>query len=141
HGNGTEDIFRDDERVLLCSSFRHPFYPFSGAETESDHIINAPLKGGSDGAAFGTMVEEKWLPALHAFKPQLMFISAGFDAHAEDEMGGMRLLEADYKWVTAEMKKVMLDYGEGRIVSMLEGGYELGPLARSVAAHLNGMLD
>lgn len=141
HGNGTEDIFQNDERVLLCSSFRHPFYPFSGAETESDHIINAPLKGGSDGAAFRAMVEEKWLPALHAFKPQLMFISAGFDAHAEDEMGGMRLLEADYKWVTAEMKKVMLDHGEGRIVSMLEGGYELGPLARSVAAHLNGMLD
>lgn len=141
HGNGTEDIFSNDERVLLCSSFRHPYYPFSGAETESDHIINVPLDVGSDGAVFRKMVEEKWLPALHAFKPQLMFISAGFDAHADDDMGGLRLVEDDYQWVTAEMKKLMLEYGEGRIVSMLEGGYELGSLARSVAAHLNGMLD
>jgi len=141
HGNGTEDIFKDDERVLLCSSFRHPYYPFTGADTESEHIINVPLEGGADGTVFRKIVEEKWLPALHAFKPQMLFISAGFDAHALDDMGGLRLLEKDYEWVTAELKKVMLEYGEGRIVSTLEGGYELGPLARSVAAHLNGMLD
>ncbi|HEY9149120.1 MAG TPA: histone deacetylase family protein [Gammaproteobacteria bacterium] len=141
HGNGTEDIFRDDERVLLCSSFRHPYYPFTGSDTDSSHIVNVPLEGGSDGAVFRALVEERWLPALHEFKPQLMFISAGFDAHAADDMGGLRLLEADYHWITAEMKKLMLKYGEGRMVSMLEGGYELGPLARSVAAHLNGMLD
>lgn len=141
HGNGTEDIFRDDDRVLLCSSFRHPYYPFSGADSASEHMINVPLQAGTDGATFRRMVEEKWLPALHAFRPQMMFISAGFDAHALDEMGGLRLLEDDYQWVTAAMKKVMLEHGEGRMVSLLEGGYELGALARSVAAHLNGMLD
>jgi acetoin utilization deacetylase AcuC-like enzyme len=141
HGNGTEDIFRDDERVLLCSTFRHPFYPFTGADSGSPHIINAPLAGGSDGAAFRHAVNELWLPALHAFRPQLMFISAGFDAHAADDMGGLRLVEADYQWVTAELKKLMMEYGEGRMVSVLEGGYEPTALARSVAAHLNGMLD
>jgi len=141
HGNGTEDIFRNDERVLLLSSFRHPYYPFTGDDTESSHIINIPLTGGSDGAAFRKQVEARWLPVLHRFKPQMLFISAGFDAHAADDMGGLRLLESDYLWITAELKKIMLQYGEGRIVSMLEGGYELGSLARSVAAHLNGMLD
>lgn len=141
HGNGTEDIFRNEERVLLCSSFRHPYYPFTGVGTESNHIINVPLEVGSDGAIFRMVVMEKWLPALQDFKPQMLFISAGFDAHAADDMGGLRLLESDYQWVTAELKKVMLEYGEGRIVSLLEGGYELGALARSVAAHLNGMLD
>ena len=141
HGNGTEDIFRNEERVLLCCSFRHPYYPFTGAETQSNHIINVPLEGGTEGTVFRKMVAEKWLPALYAFKPQILFISAGFDAHAADDMGGLRLVESDYQWVTAELKKVMLEYGEGRIVSMLEGGYELGALARSVAAHLNGMLD
>lgn len=141
HGNGTEDIFRDDDRVLLCSSFRHPYYPFSGAESESEHIFNAPLKGGADGTVFRQVVGEQWLPALHQFQPQMLFISAGFDAHVDDEMGGLRLVESDYHWVTAELKKIMLEYGEGRIVSLLEGGYELGALARSVAAHLNGMLD
>jgi acetoin utilization deacetylase AcuC-like enzyme len=141
HGNGTEDIFRHDDRVLLCSSFRHPYYPYTGAETHSGHIINAPLQAGSDGAAFRNMVEERWLPALQAFKPQLMFISAGFDAHTLDEMGGLLWREEDYQWVSAELKKVMLLHGKGRIVSMLEGGYERAALARSVAAHLKGMLD
>jgi len=141
HGNGTEDIFRDDDRVLLCSSFRHPYYPFTAADIQSSHILNVPLAGGSDGAVFRAAVEAQWLPALHAFRPQLMFISAGFDAHAADEMGGLRWLESDYQWVTAELKRVMLECGKGRLVSVLEGGYEPGALARSVAAHLNGMLD
>lgn len=141
HGNGTEDIFRDDDRVLLCSSFRHPYYPFSGADTVSGHIINTPLSAGSDGKVFRQSVSEQWLPVLHTFRPQLLFISAGFDAHSADEMGGLKLVEDDYRWVTKELKKVMLEYGEGRMVSVLEGGYEPGALARSVAAHLNGMLD
>ena len=141
HGNGTEDIFRSDDRVLLCSTFRHPFYPFTGMESGSGHIVNVPLEAGCDSATFRHAISEQWLPALHAFKPQLLFISAGFDAHAADDMGGMRLQESDYYWVTAELKKVMLEYGEGRMVSVLEGGYELNALARSVAAHLNGMLD
>ncbi len=141
HGNGTEDIFRDDDRVLLCSSFRHPFYPFTGTQTASNHIINTPLAAGSDGAVFRRLVSEEWLPALNAFRPQLLFISAGFDAHAADDMGGLRFTESDYYWVTSELKKVMGKHGKGRMVSALEGGYELGALARSVAAHLNGMLD
>lgn len=141
HGNGTEDIFRNDDRVLLCSSFRHPYYPYTGTDSGSAHIVNSPLPAGSDGTVFRQMVAERWLPALHVFRPQLLFISAGFDAHAADEMGGLRLHEEDYRWVTATLKKVMLEYGEGRMVSVLEGGYELGALARSVAAHLNGMLD
>lgn len=141
HGNGTEDIFRDEERVLLCSTFRHPFYPYTGADTVSDHIVNVTLDGGANGALYRKKVEEVWLPALHAFKPQMMFISAGFDAHAADDMGGLNLVENDYYWITAELKKVMLHYGGGRIVSVLEGGYEPGPLARSVAAHLKALLD
>ena len=141
HGNGTEDIFRDDERVLICSSFRSPYYPFTGEESCTGHIINTPLAGGSNGVAFRQQVAEYWLPALEAFRPQLLFISAGFDAHVADDMGGLRLTESDYHWVTSELKKVMLVHGEGRMVSALEGGYELGALARSVAAHLNGMLD
>lgn len=141
HGNGTEDIFRNDERVLICSSFRHPYYPFTGADTVSSHIVNSTLAGGSDSKAFRAAVSEQWLPALHAFRPQMMYISAGFDAHAADEMGGLMLWEDDYRWVTAELKKIMLQYGNGRIVSMLEGGYDNGALARSVVAHLNAMLD
>jgi len=141
HGNGTEDIFREDERVLICSTFRHPFYPFSPTDSDSPHIVHSPLPGGSTGEAFRQAVTQQWLPALDAFRPQLMFISAGFDAHAADEMGGLRLLETDYYWVTAELKKVMLEHGAGRMVSVLEGGYEPAALARSVAAHLNGMLD
>jgi acetoin utilization deacetylase AcuC-like enzyme len=90
--------------------------------------------------AFRAAVTEQWLPALHEFRPQMMFISAGFDAHAADEMGGLMLWEDDFRWVTAELKKIMLQYGNGRIVSMLEGGYDPGALARSVAAHLNAML-
>ncbi len=141
HGNGTEDIFINDDRVLICSSFRHPFYPYTGADTVSPHIVNSPLKGGSDSLVFRDVVTNQWLPALHAFRPQMMFISAGFDAHAADDMGGLMFWEDDYRWVTRELKKIMLQYGNGRIVSVLEGGYDPGALARSVAAHLNALLD
>ena len=142
HGNGTEDIFQDDERVLLCSTFRHPFYPFSGADTESPHIVNVPLEAGTRSEDFREAVTRHWLPALRAFKPQILFISAGFDAHIADDMGGLSLLESDYLWVTAELKQLMLECnGVARMVSVLEGGYETGALARSVAAHLKGMLD
>lgn len=140
HGNGTEDIFQDDPRVLFCSSFQHPFYPFTGHETEAGHIVNIPLDAGADGAEFRRQVEAHWLPALEAFKPQLVMISAGFDAHAEDDMGHLRLREADYKWVTHELKEIADRYAEGRIVSTLEGGYVMGALARSVVAHLDALL-
>ena len=140
HGNGTEDIFKDDPRVLFCSSFQHPFYPFTGHDTESDHIITIPLSAGADGAVFRPQVESSWLPALELFQPQLVMISAGFDAHVEDEMGQLRLREADYAWVTTQLKEVADKYADGRIISVLEGGYALSALGRSAIAHLDALL-
>jgi len=136
HGNGTEDIFRDDPRVLMVSTFQHPLYPYGGIEGRSERMVNIPLAEGSGGNAFRAAVEGYWLPALHAFKPQMIFISAGFDAHRDDELAGMNLLEDDYAWVTEKIKNVAEQYAEGRIISALEGGYDLGALGRSVAAHV-----
>ncbi len=141
HGNGTEDIFRDDPRVLLCSSFQHPFYPHCGADTVSAHIIPAPLPAGTDGAGFRAAVTEKFLPALNRFKPQMIFVSAGFDAHREDGMAGLKLVEADYAWITQEIKKAAAAHASRRIVSTLEGGYDLPALGRSAAAHVNVLCD
>ena len=136
HGNGTEDIFADDARVMLCSTFQYPFYPHSGADSGNEHIINVPLPAGTNGVGFRAAVWEHWLPALESFRPQMMFISAGFDAHLDDDMSNLALVEADYEWVTEKLKSVAQKWGNGRIVSVLEGGYELDALARSVAAHI-----
>ncbi|MDP2230173.1 histone deacetylase family protein [Methylotenera sp.] len=139
HGNGTEDIFHDDSRVMLCSSFRHPYYPNSGADSGNDHIINTPLVVGSTGREFRSVVTEQWLPALERFKPQLILISAGFDAHVEDKMGGLAWLEEDYFWVTEVLKKVAERHANNRIVSVLEGGYALNALGRSVEMHIKSL--
>ena len=139
HGDGTEEIFHDDSRVMLCSTFRHPFYPYSGADSGSDHIINVPLAAGSSGVEFRIAVNEQWLPALERFKPQLLLISAGFDAHREDDLGGLAFREADYLWVTNTLKAIAGKHANGRIVSLLEGGYALHALGRSVLAHLKGL--
>ena len=139
HGNGTEDIFRDDPRVMLCSTFQHPFYPHCGAHSGSGHIINTPLPAGTDSAGFRAAVVEHWLPALQAFRPQMLFISAGFDAHREDDMAGMALADADYGWVTQELKTLAEESAQGRIVSVLEGGYALSALGRSAAAHIKAL--
>jgi acetoin utilization deacetylase AcuC-like enzyme len=136
HGNGTEEIFRNDPRVMLCSTFQHPFYPHCGADSGSDHIINVPLPAGTDGAAFRQAVTERWLPALERFQPEMLFVSAGFDAHREDDMGMFKLSEPDYAWVTQQLKDVAEKHAQGRIVSALEGGYELHALGRSVAVHI-----
>lgn len=136
HGNGTEDIFRNDPRVMLCSTFQHPFYPYCGADSSNEHIINVPLKAGTGGDEFRTAVIEHWLPALEKFQPEFIFISAGFDAHREDDMGSMRLVEADYAWVTEELKRIAGKYAKSRIVSVLEGGYELHALGRSAMSHV-----
>ncbi len=141
HGNGTEDIFRHDPRVMLCSSFQHPFYPHCGADTVSDRIIPAPLPAYTDGAGFRAAVTEKFLPALDRFKPQMVFISAGFDAHREDDMASLKLVEADYAWVTQEIKKIAAAHAGNRIVSALEGGYELHALGRSAMAHIKVLCD
>ena len=141
HGNGTEHIFQQDQRVLFCSTFQHPFYPYSGDDSSNEHIVNAPLPGGSDGQVFREAVEQYWLPALHRFQPQLILCSAGFDAHIEDDMADINLGESDYQWVTTEIKSIAKQYAGGRVVSTLEGGYALSALARSVVAHIKALLD
>ncbi len=139
HGNGTEEIFHADPRVMLCSTFRHPFYPYCGSDSSNDHIINVPLAAGSSGGQFRAAVIEEWLPALERFQPEFLFISAGFDAHREDSMGGLALREADYFWVTETLKDIAGRYSNGRIVSILEGGYNLHALGRSVLAHIKSL--
>jgi acetoin utilization deacetylase AcuC-like enzyme len=136
HGNGTEDIFRDDPRVMMVSIFQHPFYPYGGVTGRSGRMVNIPLAAGSNGHAFRAAVSEFWLPALKRFKPQMLFISAGFDAHRDDDLASLNLLDADYAWVTESVKEIAHEYANNRIVSALEGGYALPALGRSVAAHL-----
>jgi acetoin utilization deacetylase AcuC-like enzyme len=136
HGNGTEDIFAGDRRVMMVSTFQHPFYPYSGAEGRSERMVNIPLAAYSGGSAFRNAVENAWLPALHGFAPQIVFVSAGFDAHRDDDMASLGLVEADYAWVTRQIVGIADRYAGGRIVSTLEGGYNLPALARSVSAHV-----
>jgi acetoin utilization deacetylase AcuC-like enzyme len=141
HGNGTEDIFSDDPKVLMVGTFQHPFYPYCGADEVAPNMVNVPLRAGSDGKALRAAVEEKWLPALDQFEPEMIFISAGFDAHREDDMASLQFCEDDYAWVTAEMRKVAETHAQGRMVSVLEGGYALSALGRSVVAHLKALAD
>jgi len=141
HGNGTEAIFHDDPRVLLCSTFQHPFYPYCGADSGNQHIINAPLAAGSGGMEFRSAVQRDWLPVLERFQPEFVFISAGFDAHREDDMAFLNLVEADYVWVTELIKEVAGRSAQGRIVSLLEGGYALDALGRSVTEHIRVLAD
>jgi acetoin utilization deacetylase AcuC-like enzyme len=136
HGNGTEDIFSDDDRVVMASIFQHPFYPYSGTEDPAPNMANVPLAAGSGGEALREAVEQVWMPALEAHRPQMIFVSAGFDAHVEDDMAMLRFTEADYAWVTRRIKDVAERHAQGRIVSVLEGGYALSALGRSVVAHL-----
>jgi acetoin utilization deacetylase AcuC-like enzyme len=141
HGNGTEDILAGDERVLMVSFFQHPLYPYSGGVPKGDNILNLPLPPYTRGGEMRDVVEAMWMPRLEAFKPQMIFVSAGFDAHREDELGQLGLVEADYEWLTRRIKAVADRHAGGRIVSCLEGGYALGALARSVAAHLRVLAD
>ena len=136
HGNGTVDAFRDDPRVLMASFFQHPFYPYTAPEPITATCVNVPVPAGSGGDVVRQVVQEYWLPALHAHRPQMIFISAGFDAHRDDDMGGMALVEADYAWITRQVMAVAREHAQGRIVSCLEGGYDLSALGRSVVAHL-----
>jgi acetoin utilization deacetylase AcuC-like enzyme len=136
HGNGTEDIVAGDDRVLMCSFFQHPLYPYSGAVPKGTNMVNVPVDPYSRGAAVREVIDAMWLPALDAFRPQLIFISAGFDAHREDELGQLGLIESDYAWITQQLVRVAKHHAQGRIVSCLEGGYHLDALARSVAAHV-----
>lgn len=136
HGNGTEEIFADSPQVLLCSSFQHPFYPGTGANSRAKNVVNIPLRAGTDGAAFRRAVETPWRKALDEFAPQLLLVSAGFDAHAEDPLAGLCLQDADFQWISEFIVEIAERHAKGRIVSTLEGGYSLAALARSVVAHL-----
>ncbi len=141
HGNGTEAAFINEPRVLMCSYFQHPFYPYSEPRTDLPNMVNVPLPAYTAGPAVREVVELGWMPRLREFKPQFIFISAGFDAHREDDMGQMGLVEADYAWITRQLMTVANETAEGRIVSCLEGGYNLSALARSVVAHLKELAD
>lgn len=136
HGNGTDEVFANESRVLMTSFFQHPFYPYSGVDPKRANAVNVPLPAGAGGAAVRAAVTQLWLPALHAFRPEMIFVSAGFDAHRDDDMGQMNLVEDDYAWLTGQIMAVALEHAKGRIVSCLEGGYNLAALGRSVVAHL-----
>ena len=136
HGNGTEDIIAGDERVLMVSIFQERLYPFSGGVPMGENMINVPVPAYTKGAEVRELIEAMWMERLEEFAPQMIFISAGFDAHREDDLGQLGLVEADYEWITQRIKGVADRHAKGRIVSCLEGGYNLGALARSVAAHL-----
>lgn len=141
HGNGTEDILANDDRVLMVGLFQHPFYPYSGAESRAGNMVNVPVPARSDGRVIRDVVESYWLYRLEDFKPEMIFISAGFDAHREDDMGGLGLVEADYAWITQRVMDIARMHAKGRIVSCLEGGYNLSALARSVAAHVRTLIE
>ena len=139
HGNGTEEIFSGDERVLMAGTFQHPYYPYSGTGRVAANMANVPLAAGTGGQGLREAVEHVWIPALEAFRPEMFFISAGFDAHVEDDMAMLRFTENDYAWVTRQIKALADRYSQGRIVSVLEGGYALSALGRSVVAHIRAM--
>ncbi len=141
HGNGTEDIVAGDQRILMVSFFQHPFYPDGGARSRASNLVNVPVPAYSKGDVVRALVNEQWLPRLDAYQPEMIFISAGFDAHREDDMGQMGLVEADFAWITNRIKEVAQRHAQGRIVSCLEGGYNLNALARSVEAHVRVLAD
>lgn len=139
HGNGTEDCFSGNGHVLMASIFQHPYYPYSGTDNESFNMLNVPVPRGMGSEEFRMVVTDTWMPRLMEFMPEMIFISAGFDAHVEDEMGGTNLTEKDFAWVTDQLKLLADESAKGRIVSMLEGGYVLSSLSRSVAAHIKAL--
>ena len=139
HGNGTVDVCRDHPQILVCSSFQSPYYPNRLDDLVQPNIVNTPLVAGSDGRVFRAALERDWLPALEAHQPDIVFVSAGFDAHVNDPLADLRLVEDDYRWVTQLIVSMAIQYAQGRVVSTLEGGYDLDALARSVTAHLGAL--
>jgi acetoin utilization deacetylase AcuC-like enzyme len=140
HGNGTEDAFHEDSRVMLCSSFQHPYYPYSGAESGNAHIVNTPLPAGTGSEGFRAVVERHWMPVLDSFRPQLVLVSAGFDAHRDDPLAYLELEDEDYRWVTERLLEVAERHAGGRVVSTLEGGYDLDALADCAEAHVSALM-
>ncbi len=141
HGNGTEEIFGNNPHILFCSTFQHPFYPHSGTEQLHPNCINIPLPAGSASNVFQRAVMDNWLPAIETFNPEIIYISAGFDAHREDNMAHLMFDDMDYTWITRKIVEWAEKYSQGRIVSVLEGGYALNALGRSVALHIETLCD
>ena len=139
-GNGTEEIFADDPRVLFCSTFEHPFYPFTRIRENTSNRVNVPLDATAKSDEFRAAISDHWLPAIEAFEPQMILVSAGFDAHVDDEMSHVSLTDADYRWVSEQLVDVAQGSANGRIVSSLEGGYELRSLARCVETHVRVLM-
>jgi acetoin utilization deacetylase AcuC-like enzyme len=141
HGNGTEDIVAGDERILMVSFYQHPFYPYGGSQSNASNLVNLPVPAYTKGMAVREMIETYWIPRLEAHRPEMIFISAGFDAHREDDLGQLGLVEQDYAWITDRVKDVARRHASKRIVSCLEGGYNLSALGRSVEAHIRVLAD
>lgn len=139
-GNGTEDILIGDDRVLYCSTFQHPFFPYTRLPQNSERVISIPLDATAKSAEFRAAVSDHWMPALERFQPEMIFVSAGFDAHRDDDMSYVSLTDADFHWVTGQIAAVARAYSCGRIVSVLEGGYELNSLARCVEDHVRVLM-
>lgn len=139
HGNGTVAAFMDNPSVLVCSSFQHPHYPYRYFDVDRPSVVNTPLPAGTRGIEFRNAVERDWLPALDEFKPQLILVSAGFDGHTADPLGDFLLTEDDFAWVTGLIVDAAERHSEGRIVSVLEGGYDLDALGSCVAVHLEAL--
>lgn len=141
HGDGTENILAGDMRALMVGIFQHPFYPFCGDQNPAANMLNVPIPAYTRGMDIREMIEMSWIPRLEEFQPEMIFISAGFDAHREDDMGQLGLTEQDFAWITQRIKDIAKRYSKGRIVSVLEGGYVMSPLARSVEAHIRVLAD
>jgi len=140
-GNGTEDILLGDDRLLYCSIFQHPFFPYTPLPENSERVISIPLDASAKSAEFRAAVTDHWLPAMERFEPEMIFVSAGFDAHQDDDMSYVRLTDADFRWVTQEIVRIADISASGRVVSALEGGYEIHSLARCVEAHMRVLMD
>ena len=138
HGDGTEDIFRDDPRVMLLSSFESPLYPFTGTDFDGSNpnVVNTPLKAGDGSNEFRDAVRAHWLPRLANLQPQFILLAAGFDAHRDDALGHLNLVEEDYEWLTKKIMLIANRHAKGRIVSLLEGGYNLPSLAVCAKTHI-----
>lgn len=140
HGNGTQDLVEDDPRILFCSTHQSPLYPGTGAADETgvdDNVVNVPLDEGTNGRGFRAAMERRVLPRVDAFKPDLIIISAGFDAHRDDPLAGLALVEDDFTWITQALCDLADKHCAGRVVSCLEGGYDLTALGACAAAHVN----
>jgi len=141
HCNGTVDIFKDRPEVLVCSTFQENYYPHRYLDFKNAHIVNSPLAAGTDSSGFRAAIERDWLPILDYHRPDLLLISAGFDAHEEDPLAQLRLQDADYSWVTMQLLNIATDHCRGRVMSTLEGGYNLYALASSVEAHVAALMQ